>query len=832
MYKRFASLLICFILVTGFVQAQSSSASVNLSIEAGFDGTFREHDWIPLYIRATNDGASVEGRLVVRPETSSNAVRDSYSLPISLANGASKSVFLYITAESFASEIRVEFITNEGEVVAVEPVRIRSVQPRDQIHVVVTQSTSGVIDLSSVHDGGYNAFQSNWRIENIPDRAVALNAVDMLVFSDVDSGALSSGQKQAITDWVAQGGHLLVTGGVDWQGTASGLSELLPIQPKNSLTLDDLTALATWLRFGGDPLKQPTVVATGDLRSGARVIATTDDNVPLLARRIFGAGTVDYLTASPSALPLRGWGGLGEMWLALATSVNPRPGWTYGMADWDQITGAVNILPGVNLLPDILPLCGFLALYIALIGPLNYIILNRINRREYAWVTIPLFIILFSALAWSLGFNLRGSEITLSRLSIVQSWSGVEHASVQQIVGLLSPRRTQYSLSSTSDSFLRTLPNASTQGSILGGNLVSSTNIVQTDSFRAIDFPVDASFIAAFDIETTVPKPEISSQVTLISDENGQQTMRGSIRNDGEQTLSNASVLARGQTYQIENPIAPGDVATFELTLPGEGLPSPVPLAYASDSFSVYNSRVYGRYFNDTSQSIEDILGGPLSVLTNFYTFRNLNGTAEQQEFLRRSLFLKGLISEPYKRLTGRGNHAYLTAWTDTAPLETTVEGSTAKTLDSTLMLIQLDVQPIPHIGETLISADQFTWFAQSRSSISDVGPINIAFNPGDEAVLRFTPLPDSVLKLVNELRIYVDRNQNSNRNVNLQLWDWGISDWEIQSTKSSGNEIIVRDPQRFLGPENAVQIRISADAFGGYPSLNDLSIEQTGSFE
>ncbi len=827
MYKRFVGLLICLVMITGFVQAQSSPASVKLSIEAGFDGTFREFNWLPLYIRATNDGEGVDGRLVVRPETSTSSVRDTYSLPISLPTGSIKSVFLYITAESFASEIRVEFIANDGSVLTAEPTRLRSVQPRDQIHVVVTDSANGAIDLSSVHDGGYTAFQTNWRIENIPDRAVALNAVDTMVFSDVDSGTLTTRQQEAITDWVAQGGHLIVTGGVGWQSTAAGFTNLLPIQPDNSTTVDNLTPMADWLRFGGDPLNAQTVVATGSLQTGSRIITTASDDMPLIARRMFGAGTVDYITAAPSALPLRDWGGMGEMWLTLATSVNPIPSWSYGVADWNQIASAINILPGVNLLPDILPLCGFLALYIALIGPLNYMVLNKINRREYAWVTIPIFIVLFSALAWVYGFNLRGSEVTLSRLSIVQSWSDSERATVQQVIGLLSPRRTQYSLNTTSDSFLRTLPSSGIQASLLGNSILSSTTIEQTDVFRAVDFPVDASFIAGFDSETSITKPAVTGQVTLISNGNGMQTMRGSVRNDSDQTLTNAIILVRGQSFVIEQPIAPGDLVPFELTLPGEGLPSPSPIAYTSGGYTSYNSRIYN-YYTNTSQSVEDILGGQISVLTNNYTFRNLNGTPEQEEFLRRSLFLSGLIDEPYKRLTGRGNHAYLAAWTNQAPLETSVIGGNVKTLDSTLLLIQLDVQATHPSGETLISADQFTWFAPSRNSLADIGPLDIALNPGDETVLRFTPLPDAILSAVNELRVYVDRNLNTSRNVGLELWNWETESWVEQTTNSS-NQIILSDPAAFIGPENAVQIRIASDAFGGYPRLSDLSIEQLG---
>ncbi len=830
MYKRFASLLIIVFLVTGFVQAQGSSASINLSIEAGFDGTFRDNAWIPLYIRASNSGEGIEGRLVVRPETSTSAVRDTYSVPISLPTGAQKAVFLYITAESFANEVRVEMITNEGVVAAVQPARLRSVQPRDQIHVVVTQSASGAIDLSSVHDGSFNAFQSNWRIENIPDHAAALEAVNTFVFSDVDTGNLSAGQKQAIIDWVAAGGHLVITGGVDWQSTASSFVDLLPLKPDNSQTLDNLTPLAKWLRFSGDQLTQQSVIATGSLQQGARVLVNTENDLPLLVRGDLGAGTVDYLTATPSALPLRGWGGLGEMWLALASSVNPQPGWAHGIVDWDQISSAINILPGVNLLPDILPLCAFLALYIALIGPLNYYVLNRINRREYAWVTIPLFILLFSGLAWVYGFNLRGSEVTLSRISIVQSWPDVDRANVQQIVGLLSPRRTQYSLSNSDNSFLRTVPRSSSQGTLLGGNIISSTTIEQTDIFKALDFPVDASFIAGFDGKTSIPKPNINGQVTLITDsENGQQTMRGSIRNDSGETLQDAAVLVRGQSVRFEKPIAPGDVVPFEITLPGEGMPSASPLAYTSGDYSTFSTRLYN-YYSDTSKSVEDILGGDISILRNGFVYRKQDGSIEQQEFFRRTAFLTGLIDEPYKQLTGRGNHAYLTAWTNKAPVNTSVDGGNLKTIDSTLMVIQLDVETTPPKGSTVITADQFTWFAQSRTALAEVGPLDVNLSPGDEAVLRFTPLPDAILKQVNELRVFVDRNQATSRNIVLQLWNWDRGEWEDQETGSS-NELIVSNPSRFIGPENAVQVRITADTIGGYPRLNDLSIEQTGLF-
>lgn len=828
MFKRLLASLGIILALAAFAPPQQNDL-ITLSVSAGFNGSFREDEWMPVYIQVKNDGDNVEGRLVVRPETSNGAVNSAFSLPISLPSGSSKAAFLYITAQSFASEIRVELINQDGVVVAARPVTVRSVLPRDQLHVVVTQSATGVIDLTGVHDGGYNAFQATWTIANIPDRSAALSAVDMMIFNDIDTGTLSTGQSQAIKDWVAEGGHLLVTGGPSWQSTAAGLTELLPLTPSTSTSLDSLSALSDWLRSTDGDLTGSAVVATGTLSPDADVLVSTSDDLPLLARRSFGAGTVDYLVADPNTQPLRGWGGLTPLWLTLATTVNAQPPWSHGFTSWETANDAVNILPGVDLLPDILPLCGFLAIYIALIGPLNYLVLNRLNRREWAWVTIPLFIIIFSALAWAVGFNLRGNEVTLSRLSVIESWPDADHARVQELVGLLSPRRAQYSLSLTDNSFLHPIPLVNQSGSLFGSNLQVSTDIQQTDVFRAADFPVDASFIAPFHAITSVVKPEIDGQATLFYDnDSGLQIMRGSVTNGSEQTLQDPVILVRGQALALGKPLAPGAVEPFEITLPGEGLPSPSPLSYDTTGFTSVYFRS-SRYQNNVPQTVKDILGEQLDDRRSYYPPAFGASTGDQETY-RRQLFLASFIQDSYNILTGRGDHAYLVGWTNQSPLGVTLDGGSWKSLDTSLYLVQLAVDFTPPAGEVLVSSDQFTWMVQTRSMFNDVAPVDLVFQPGDEVTFRYTPLPDVVLGSVNELLVYVDRGENTTRTLPLYLWNWENGDWE-QMEISSSNRLVVRSPERFLGPQNAVQIRIVADEIGGYPRFDDLSIEQRGQF-
>ncbi len=686
---RLAGLFLLLLVLAGFAPPrQLPPGAITMTVDAGFDGSFREDEWLPVYVRLSNDGPDIEGSLIVRPETSINAVSNRYSVPISLPQGSRKAAFLYITARAFASQIRVELIDTSGVVMAAQPAPLRSLQTRDQLHVVVSQSATGVVDLTGVHDGGYSAFQAIWQTENIPERAAALNSVDLMLFSDVDSGALSSGQRSALADWVTGGGHLIVTGGTNWQGTAAGLGDLLPLLPDNSTTLDDLSPLGEWLRFSAGDLARQTVIATGDLIDGAETLVSAGD-LPLLARRTLGAGTVDYLAADPNAQPLRGWAGLSELWLTLATTVGSFPSWGYGINNWSDATTGVNILPGIDLLPDILPLCGFLAIYIALIGPLNYIVLNRFNRRELAWITIPVFIIIFSALAWIVGFNLRGNEVTVSRLTLVESWPDAERARVQEVIGLLSPRRAQYSLTVLDDGVLRPIPRQS-QGAFFTGNVQSSTDIQQAEVFRADNFSVDASFIAAFTTNGMREKPLVSGRATLThTGESSSQVMRGSVRNDSDQTLNNPVILVRGQVYRLEAALEPGDVAPFDVLLPGEGLPAPAPLAFAPGGFSslYFRSSIYR---NTAPQTLLDVLGQDVTTRQSFYP--GAGSTVTEQEAYRRRMFLSAFVNDPYDVITGRGNNAYLAAWSETAPSNIELEGANWRSIDTTLYIIKLEI--------------------------------------------------------------------------------------------------------------------------------------------
>ncbi|MGV2438047.1 MAG UNVERIFIED_CONTAM: hypothetical protein LVT10_26810 [Anaerolineae bacterium] len=93
----------------------------------------------------------------------------------------------------------------------------------------------------------------------------------------------------------------------------------------------------------------------------------------------------------------------------VSVDANPRPlpNWTYGLVAVNHATQAAEIIPGVKLLPSIWGICGFVLLYVAMIGPVNYLVVRRLKRAELAWLTIPLLIVVFSLLSYVFGGRIR-----------------------------------------------------------------------------------------------------------------------------------------------------------------------------------------------------------------------------------------------------------------------------------------------------------------------------------------------------------------------------------------------------------------------------------------
>lgn len=808
---------------------QAQSGIVTLTINAGFGGRFRDNMWTPVLVRLENTGAPFSGTLIIRPERT-RGLTNPVSTPVELARDEVQTFTLYVSLRTFAETLRVELLTPDGLIAAEAESGITAIAPRERLYVRVSDTFGASIDLSGATASGQLVTQADLPVQAIPDRAVGLEAVDALVFANTDTGLLSPDQRTALREWVTSGGHLLVTGGANYQATAAGLVDLLPLRPDASVTAQSFGELAT-VSGAGYNIEASTVdsvIATGTVQAGAQILVG-DETTPLIVRRTLGAGVVDYLTFDPLSAPFNDWAGLPYLWLTLVNTREARPSWASGFLNISQGYTAIEILPGVTVLPEATAMAVFLLLYIILIGPVNYIVLSRLGRRELAWVTIPALIVLFTAAAWITGFNLRGEEVILSRLSVVESWADAPNARVRQLIGLLAPRRANYNLALEDGRALRPLLRANT--GILS-NAPNPVEIVQDDAFRAVEFPVDASFMAGFVAEGTITNPAVGGELTVLEGSNSEE-WRGTIQNDLDTPLTDVVLLSRHGVYRLDSPLNAGELRVIETNIPysaekrSHASPIQYAVGFAAPAQSRYTVRGRLEAFGP-EVTIQEIVGESRFSTAIYYGLAGgyLDDQLTQAE-TRRQVFLSNFMFDQFAS-NGRGDSVYLVGWTETAPTTEQISGAGWRAVDSTIYIAELGITRQPASGNvTTVRPDEFTWLTIADEGATGSTPNSILYFNDGALAYRFTPILDKRLAQVDQLTLVVEETNVSFSNVEIGVYDWRLGDYV--AVEMQGTRTIIENPSRFIGPMNAVQVQIKRVVSSGSLAISRLGVEQTG---
>lgn len=567
-------------------------SGVNLTASAGFDRLYKESDAIPVYVSARNNGPAIEGEIRVTAGDGSGLV---YTAPISLPTQSDKRVPLYVHLPPFSRTLTVQLVSN-NQVVATAPVNPLNLVGRDDLLYGVVSSDPGALAyLETVSGGRPDAAVAFLALEDLPEVSSAWNALDILVLDDRDTNRLTAAQSSGLRAWVESGGQLVVTGGPGGRQTAAGVADLLPVTVTDTETIADLPSLS---EFGGSAFvsQGPFVVARNTIRDGEILIR--EEELPLLASKTVGLGRVYFLALDPKLAPLAGWPGSSRVWGLIADQVPQPPPWGNGFQDGYTATQAVSAIHGLSL-PSVSQLILFLLVYIAVIGPINFLILKRLNRRELAWVTIPVLVLLFGALTLFTSFRTRGNSATLVQMAAAYGSIQSERLSTQTSIGLYSPRRSRYNLALPYDS--TAFPLGQGFGSLQGG--ANLTAIERAGDLTLREVRTDTGEIATFIADAHLLRPAISAEAEL-ADEG--RTVVVTVRNDS-QALFEDAVIIYGENQIALGDLTPGAQQTQRLLLsPGvSAVPTLEPL-FAGGSVQpnpLVNDPSYilgtSNYFND-----------------------------------------------------------------------------------------------------------------------------------------------------------------------------------------------------------------------------------------
>ncbi|MGB0388705.1 MAG: hypothetical protein ACPGWR_28120 [Ardenticatenaceae bacterium] len=768
--------IICFvffwvvaILWSASVEAQGQE--ITMQAHALYEGTSKYGEWLPVVVELENSGADVRGRVQI----SGNA--SSYAHHLELPRGARKQVTLFTLPNNVSRRLTVEFVAeNSEEALVSEQVKI---QPVRNIRFMAAAITAGGKGLEALGGINFRGERQNDRatlvpltLETLPERPEALRTLDLIVLSGVDTSVLTERQRGALEQFVALGGMLVLGGGPEANRVLAGIPESLrPVSLTGEVGLDSLTSLD---QFTGDAVKVngPFPAAKSELLANS-TLRLAQESLPILVEREVGRGIVYWLALDPSLTPFDAWSGTEAFWLGLVGSRAFYPAELPPDLAPRQLTNndlfyALQNLPALDL-PSLRILVPLLLLYIVMVGPVNYFILRRQRRLELAWATIPVITLLFSVAAYGIGYQLRGSDLILNQISLVQGIPNSEQAYVRSMIGLFSPSRRTYDLSLDSDPLLSPIQQSFDS---FGNNSSSQVgHFVQGQPALVEEVTINQWSMQSFMAESIANQGYSFESDIRAEDEH----LVGTITNRSDYRWENV-VVALGGDFTELGDIAPGGSAEMRLK--------------SDQNNNQIHHDIAWRLFEDQWDSPDG------------------NRETEIRRQILASLYNSDFGSANSAQVS---RHApVLLAWIDEPPTQVTVLPASRR-------------QP-NQLATTLLYAEMPFTFTQGKITLTR-GIIksrviendgSYCYNPSvasvtpdfREAKIQFD-LPANTAQIdPSLLTIYVDTDSGGFVSPKLSLYDYQNEQWvELKNTVLGRNKI--EEPDNYLNPNGFFLMRV-----------------------
>jgi hypothetical protein len=769
---RLAVMLVAVSLLLAAAPVRGAS-SVSIDARPMLDGRYAVGGWAAIAVTLVNDGEPTEGYLAA--ETRSGVMRRFVEMPA----GARKAVTLYVQPEAFQRRITVRYDEPNGVVESV--VEVRVLEQSTGLSAVVGDGAGNLRpQLTGADDGRPEPI--SLAVADLPERPEPLDGLSGMVWA-ADGTALTDAQRRSLERWVADGGELVVLGGADWQARSAAFPDLLPLEELTAVDDVSQAELAAWA--GADEGPAPTAtVAAGSLHPDARALVTADDGTVLVSMRPVGAGRVILVGTDLATEAHRGWSGAPSLWsrlLPTMAAIEQVWGGFPGREEAENAMGqALGNVPSLEVPPAELLLAVIVG-YILLIGPISYVVLRRLDRRELAWITAPLLVVLFTACSYGIGSTLKGGEVIVNQISLVRSSTAGGTATVEAYAGIFSPERETFDLRVDADALMAQLRPAGIP------NARPTTTVVADQGDPA---HLRGLSIGVFGFEgvraDALVEHEPMLAVSWSQDEDGD--LVGTATNIGDEPLTDVAYVSAAGGTRVGD-LEPGAEETFTL---------PRNLNGSSASDGVYG---FGGFGGD--------------------------GERERTTLLRRQVidalvgyggFMPGvdIASE-----TGRG--PFLIGWRTTpGPLPIEVDGLDAQRLNHSVEVVA--VRPHASSGDVTVEPGRMSVTAREREGdASDAGGGMMMINDGSVVFSIALPLEYSGMA-VDEVEIIAGPDAGMvvteeggfggfwPPGFEIELRHPETGEWSLLGDLSQSSRFTIDDPSTAVSPTGRIDVRVSAE--------------------
>jgi hypothetical protein len=779
------------LLLAASTAAQAATNPVSIAVNVGYSGFVKAQQWMPVTIDVTNKGAGVDGTLEVTATSSQNGPPIGsaiYQTHVSLPSGATKHIRTYLVEDQVPSSVSVRIVQNGQVLASASP---SSGSSSTVLIGVLSDQTTALDNFAAVHPAHISANVAHLAVGDIGDSAILLRAFDLLAIDAFATDLLTTAQRNAITDYVQNGGALLLGTGGSWHKTLAAISpSILPMQVQSTTILGSSPAL------GG---LSGVELATGTLSGGARSWLS-DGARPLLVERFVGSGLVTMAAFDWTQEPIASWSGadvlLRQILVRTMFSAGSAQNLASGLNGPFGVSGvsitsrsntlaqALSNVPALDL-PSLL-LIGFLVLaYVLVVGPINYLALRALHHRALAWITVPLIAIIASAGAFGAGLFTKGRSVQTNQVSVIHLEPGWDRAYEESYTGVLTPTRGDYQVNVVEGRRL-----VGPLSSYNGGIVISNSDVIRVNvDDNSITLPNMTAFtLRGFATEGVVDAPRLVASAKLV---NGKLT--GTVTNESAMRFTDAVVMA-GDGYQLLPALAPGASLPFSVA-PKLSNPFAGPPAYAT----IYTNNYNGPQFSPPTDA--DRVGFEKTSILALVAGSNFNGITPT---------LAPMV----------------VAWAPQSVEHITLVGSLPRTTAETAVVLPLIVGEIG-AGQipTGVVASRFT----DIDGNTQAGPPGAVFMQSGTVTYDFSPTLASGTHLSGASLDSTSQSPKgvapgTSQSLQAQVWNWSQSVWVPLNYNALGTTAV---PDGAVNPSSG-EVRLQLIVNGGGVLLGAISLTGT----
>ncbi|GEM_PF-1330229 len=310
-------------------------------------------------------------------------------------------------------------------------------------------------------------------LKDLPTQWYAYEAVSAVMISFgrsevVAELAEASAELEALRQWVANGGRLIVAAGpglkpsVAAAGSSSSLAWLVPGRWEQDLPLSRSRTAALEVFAGATaPIPAGLGAAPGGAATTVAYLAEVDGRIeaadgrlPLVVRAAFGCGEIAWLALPLDQPPLTAWRDRGALLLRLV-GMNPGDNepdelveaHAFGYRDLaGQLRSALDYFRDVTAIPFGIILL-LMILHLALVGPADWWLVRwGLKRFWITWISFPLVIASFCFLAFALSRSFRGEALRINLAEVIDVDCAGGHLRCSSWASVFSPEAQRLSV--------------------------------------------------------------------------------------------------------------------------------------------------------------------------------------------------------------------------------------------------------------------------------------------------------------------------------------------------------------------------------------------------